>query len=186
MKRLLVAGVIALAAMVAMPQTAAAVPFTGAVDYIGVHTPDNADMNLATESTIAGPGNVGDPVVVLSTGSFAAHISVLDPLTHESPLEYRPFGGPYTPLWSHSSGITFDLLTLSIQSSSSTTLVLVGTGEFKGAGFDTTPGNWNMTLNIATGQVSGSFSSSSSVPEPGVLALFGLGLLGVARRYTRR
>lgn len=185
MRKFLMAGTIALA-MVMAPAAAMAVPFTGSVDYIGTHTPDVANMNLATQSSIMGPGGVGDPVVAFVTGTFAAEFGILDPLDHTSPLVYRPFGGPYTPLWTHvASGISFDLLTMVIESSSATTLTLKGTGLFTGGGYTDTEGNWNMTLNIATGQTTGSFSSSAAVPEPGILALLGLGLLGVARRYRK-
>ena len=188
MKRFLIAGVIALTAMVAMPAAAVAAPFTGSVDYIGTHTPDNPNMNLATQSTIAGLGGVGNPIVVLSTGILGAFITPGDQLVHQSPIVYRPaFGGPYTPLWTHVlSGITFDLLTMAIESTSAGSLVLVGTGMFNGAGFDPTPGKWNMTLNIASGQAQGSFSSSSSVPEPAMMALFGLGLAVAGTTAARR
>ena len=186
MKRFLIAGVIALAAMVAMPTAAVAAPFTGSVDYIGTHTPDNTNMNLATQSTITGLGGVGNPLVVLATGSLGASITAGDTLVHQRPLQYRPFGGPYTPLWSHASGITFDLLTMAIQSTSANTLVLVGTGMFNAVGYDPTPGKWNMTLNIASGQAIGSFSSSSSVPEPAMMALFGLGLAVAGTTAARR
>jgi hypothetical protein len=192
MRRFLMAGVIALAT-IAMPAAAWAAPFTGSVDYTGTHTPDNPNMNLATQSEIFGPGLVGNPEVVLATGSFGAFINTGDALDHQSPLQYRPFGGPYTPLWVHApSGITFDLLTLAIQSSTPNTLVLIGTGLFTGAGFDPTDGLWNMTLNVATGALSGSFSSSSSVlappvvPEPTMLALFGLGLAAAGTTAARR
>ena len=181
MKRFLIAGVIALAAMVAMPVAAVAAPFSGTIDYVGTHTPDDPNMNDATQSII----NVA--VVLGVTGDFATHMADFDALVHQSPVVYRPaFGGPYTPLWSHFSGISFDLLTMAIQSTSANTLVLVGTGMFNAVGYDPTPGKWNMTLNIASGQATGSFSSSSSVPEPAMMALFGLGLAVAGTTAARR
>jgi hypothetical protein len=189
MKRFLIAGVIALAAA-AVPSTAAAAPFTGQIDYTGVHTPDNNDMDLATQSTI----DVN--FVVIANGSFAA-IPLGTTLDHTSPLVYRPAGTPYTPLWSDAgSGIAFDLETLEIVTSTTLQLGLEGTGTFycfaaPCAGLDPTAGVWNMTLNITDGATSGSFSSSSSVPpvpEPATTALFGLAMAAaglVARRRAR-
>lgn len=185
MRKFLMAGTIALA-MVMAPAAAMAVPFTGQLDYTGVHTPDNTDMSVATSSTIDAN------IVVLANGTFAAAgiTPFVSTLSHVSPLVWTPPGTPYTPLWAHvASGIVFDLNTLSIEFQSSTELNLSGTGMFRCVGpcvgLDDTPGRWNMTLNNQ-GTIQGSFSSSSIVPEPGLLALFGLGLLGAARRYRRR
>lgn len=182
MKQIVIAGALALALCVA-PSIAGAAPFTGQVDYTGVHTPDNGNLTLATQTVI------NFNFVVISNGAFAAAgINMLDPLVHVSPFQFRPFGGPYNPLWSHAgSGVSFRLDTLSIVSDFPNQLGLSGTGVFSGAGYDDTPGIWNMTLNNTTQMVTGSFSSSSSVvPEPAMLALLGFGLVGVARRYRRQ
>jgi hypothetical protein len=180
MKRLVIASALALA-VAAMPATAAAASFTGSVDYTGVHTPDNGDLTLATNSTI------DLNVVVISTGSFAAAgIGFPDTLVHQSPLFYNPAGTPYAPLWTHvASGISFDLTSLNIVTSTENQLGLTGVGVFKGAGFDDTPGKWNMTLNNL-GEITGSFSSSSAVPEPATTALFGMAMFGAAAAARRR
>lgn len=181
MRKFLMAGTIALA-MVMAPAAAMAVPFTGQIDYTGVHTPDDTNMANATSATI------DSNFVLIANGSFSL-IPLNATLTHISPLAWDPPGTPYTPLWSHAaSGIAFDLMTLSVVFEDSTELNLEGTGTFRCTGapcsFTDTPGRWNMTLNNQ-GTIQGSFSSSSIVPEPGLLALLGLGLLGVARRYRR-
>jgi MYXO-CTERM domain-containing protein len=180
MKNVLVAGALALAVFVA-PQAASAAPFIGRVDYVGTHTANDADLTVATGSTI------DSALVLLSSGSFLAEgIVPFSTLDHEN-LMWDPSGAPYNPLWLHiGSGISFSLNTLNVDFRSANQINLSGTGVFRAGGFDDTDGDWNMTLNNTNGQATGTFSSSSSVPEPGLLALFGLGLFGAARRFTRR
>jgi MYXO-CTERM domain-containing protein len=182
MRRFIVAGALALA-VAAVPGTAAAASFTGQIDYSGAQVSDNADLTLATESTIS------STIVVFATGSFAG--LVLDSFDfHESPLEYRPAGTPYTPLWEHNaSGIAFDLETLSIVTDTAEQLGLQGTGTFycfqAPCALDPTPGQWNMTINNQ-GNVEGSFSSTSIAPDPATTALFGLAMLGAGLAARRR
>jgi hypothetical protein len=184
MKRLLTAGAVMLA--LALPGAASAASFSGQIDYVGVHTADKANLNNATMTAIV------STLVVISNGTFAANgIAFGNTLVHTSPIVFRPVvGTPYAPLWTHvASGISFDLLTMQIVSSTSNELGLSGTGTFKGPGLSDTPGFWNMTLNKAGSNVTGSFSSSSTavpVPEPATTALFGLGMLGAAVAARRR
>lgn len=86
-----------------------------------------------------------------------------------------PFA-PVTPLWAI-GGFSFDLLDVNVQQQSSTTLILSGSGEIYGNGFERTNGNWLLTGN----SYGSTFSwSATTVPEPMSVLLLGLGLLGFA------
>jgi hypothetical protein len=94
---------------------------------------------------------------------------------------------PQQVIWEINDGsllYSFTLASIQVVSGDSgnfSTLVLSGTGYFditnadgSDAGYSTTGGDWVYS------QSGGSFSSqSSSVPEPGTIALLGLGLLGI-------
>lgn len=172
-------------------QPAQAIPFTGSVDYGGVNVtaPPGFIGAPPRTATLFGPGGIGDPLVLLVTGNLTGHINVLDTVSH-APITYNPATFPIAPLWSHVSGVEFDLTSFFVKEIDATTMVLKGSGVFRCAGacvgYDDTPGNWNMTLNVATGQNRGSFSSSSSIPEPGLLGLLGIGLLALARSVRSR
>jgi len=109
----------------------------------------------------------GDFAGVTGTGSIAD-------------INLNPFT-PIDPLWSI-DGFNFALNTItynsviSIPNTTSKFVTLAGTGKISGNGFDSTSGNWTMSLDT-TG---GTFNWSSTVPAPATLFLLGAGLLGVA------
>lgn len=69
-------------------------------------------------------------------------------------------------------------------------LFLSGLGTFTGVGFDDTDGAWTLSAQTAPSGTIVTFSATSvvqsSVPEPSLLILLGMGLLGVGLTRRRR
>jgi hypothetical protein len=145
----------------------------GELHYSSVSGPTGVwNFDLVGQTVTIGAGEV-DTV----SGDFSA-IPTGAPIAGVLAFSYDPFV-PSQTIWSV-GGFTFDLNSVTATPVFGS-LFLNGFGTVSSAGFaDTT-----MAWTISGGQNS-SFSAST-VPEPSVIALFGLGLLGLglARRKIR-
>lgn len=100
-----------------------------------------------------------------------------------SQFDFQFANVPVNPLWTVGT-LTFVAETISIDEQDFNSIVLSGTGYVVDSSgtFEQTRGTWDFSMQ-QTGSAF-SFSSSSAVPLPGTLALFGLGALvlgGIAR-----
>ncbi len=176
-------GGVVLVWLLAIAAPALAIPISGEVTTTGRFRTDTG--NLATATYL----DFGNVRTVSGTGDYSAVNG------NSQWVNYRDFVfspgllQAVEPLWSFSIGSTaysFAMHSVSILAQNATTLSLFGSGLLSITGFDPTPGIWEFSVTRLCPDAScaGRFkftadSSATSVPEPGTLALLGLGLLGL-------
>ncbi len=126
-------------------------------------------VNSATES-FSGVGNIGN----IKDFQFAPSLGVNDGSNGITVVS------SIMNFWAI-DGFSFELTSVvKLATSSATFLDLEGTGIISGNGFDATAGSWSFTGENDGSTFTWSAGSAQSVPEPAILALMGLGLMGFA------
>lgn len=115
-------------------------------------------------------------------GDYAAAGIVATDTGTITDFDFDPFAGPIADFWTIDI-FSFELTDVLIKPSSDPTsfLALDGTGIIRAAGFDDTLASWNFTGNAGLGLFSWS-ATTTTAPEPGILGLLALGLIGVGLR----
>jgi hypothetical protein len=136
------------------------------------------------------PGESGTFLVNSANGDFASLVGstgLIQDFTFAGPA---PVSGDYpvTPLLAFQSvgGLTFDLASVTIDFQGFGFLDLIGTGTFNLANYDPTPGTFIFSGNGEDSTFSFSASeTTTAVPEPTSMVLFGAGVLLVGFRRRR-
>jgi hypothetical protein len=183
-----------------------AVPITGALimktGFTAVNSNWNSVTNLGSATGLdfkpTGPG--GAMAILMGTGAY----STLGPFPVRGSIkdiQFSPLGsrngsggilaGPVTDFWTVGA-FSFALNSINVLTLNNTSIVLSGTGVVTGgAGTTATSGNWVLAGNKKGGAgifswSTGAGASGTAVPEPGALALLGIGLVAIGAVRVRQ
>ena len=179
-----------LAAALLLPFAANAVPISGDIGLSGALLPTCGGISAGCDMDVADGLDFDNDqaLVTFATGDFALAGLGFGSIAAINDFEFDPFAG-IDPLWT-AGGFSFALTDLNILMQTSSFLEMRGTGMISGGGLDDTLGNWSFSADLASGATTFSWSSTAApvpAPEPGILVLVGMGLIGGfgARRLTR-
>jgi hypothetical protein len=160
------------AVMLGLSSVANAALIDGSIAFAG--STDTDTGNLATANVVTPTNAYVAPGQTV--GDFVPYVFDLQPVAYSS-FTIDPITVPVAGIWSV-GGFSFTLENMVITQQTTSTLALIGTGTISGNGFDPTDGFWTFTANKNATSLSFS-SGTNSVPEPGLVALFAIGLLGM-------
>lgn len=163
-----------------------AVPITGTFSYRGMTATRSPDLRHGMVFSFTPDG-----LMVSATGSFAGigDAAAYAPGFTGVPFTVAPLSAavPIEGLWTDGA-FTFDVLTGTVDTRSTSRLTASGSGLMTSAGFDPTPGTWTLAIT-GNGSVLFGFDAkplATVIPDSGssavLLAVGLLGLLGVGRR----
>lgn len=151
----------------------------GLADYLSFAPTSDGESSTGDIATLLGAPTTGGPFVVgQTTGALNLYSFAID-----------VFINP-TLVWDNTaSGLAFNLTSMTIVQqtvgAASDILILSGSGLFTASGYDDTDAIWTLTAEDAgEDTLILTFSASTAVPEPSMLALLGLTLMGLG--WTRR
>jgi hypothetical protein len=171
-------------------QKVEATPIYGTIDFAGSAEFDTTSLATAREVVQFNDvfGNAGYTNVAAVSGDFSG-ISLGTQTIMAASWQFNP-STPTPGLWTV-GGFTFDLLSATIVTQTSTFLSITGSGIITGNGFDPSLGTWAFSVQ-SSGDLQRarfSFSGNSEVPDGGTTVMLlgtGLGALGMLGMVRRR
>ncbi len=180
-KQIVVIGALSLLAFKAF-----AIPITGSIGMGGgAYLVDASGARVSDASLAVGVDFIGNQFRVLSAGGDLAGVS--GQIGNIQDFIFDPFSGPISAFW-EVGDFSYELTGVTIGNTNNPAnfLALNGTGIMSGIGFDDTLANWSFSSDTTGNGIFSwnavSKSESNPVPEPGVLGLLALGLIGFGLR----
>lgn len=177
------------ALLTVLATTSQAIQIDGTIDFTGSISTDSGNLLNATQIIF------GNTLVEAGTGTydsipnFADDFAITTVTFPTNPLSINPLEAVPFTLWGINTDAdadfeySFDLSSLTVDTQTANYLSLSGSGTLMAEGYVDTFALWSLTTQIADGGTFTKISFSAnnvSVPEPGTVALLGLGLLGLS------